>query len=993
MNRKPTYQDLEDRIEQLESALSLHKEELEDLRFDRRIRENLTQGVVLVRTSDNLIVYTDRRFDAMFGYGEGELHNCHVSILNAPSGKTLHETSQSLARILNEKGSWRGRIENIRKDGSRFWCRSNILAFHHKNFGDTWISTHEDITNYVTIESELLKYQEDLQSLVEKKTTELLQANRKLKEEIEKLDKTENKLRQNEQQMKLALEGTEQGIWSWDIANDLILQDKSCFIRLGYEIEDIDSGLGWWLDRVHPDSVRELEKALNDYLEGRSKYFELEYRLKAKNGQWNWFWIRGVTTEFDEFETPTRMFGTHRHITELKLTEEKLRESNERYLALFERSRDAIYIHDFEGNFTDANTAALDLTGYSKEDIKTINVVSLIDESQHDLAGEVIKEIVETGTQKKIVEYIIKNKQGDGIWVESKGSLIYKDGKPVAIQGIARDITKRKLAEEQVRKTDSMLTSLIESPPDIIIYAIDRSYRYTAYNWAHFSEIWQKLGVKVGIGLSVLDLLSDDDEKAQMKQNFDEVLNGKRLTKMEEFGPPGSSLWYQSSYNPILNDKESVTGATVFVSNITDRMKIQEKLRKQEQTFRALAENSPDIIIRMDCDLRFVYVNPAFEWVTGIPHVDFIGKASNELNLDAAGFTFLEKHISNVISSGESVTVEFYFKKSAGGKIYYQVSIVPEVDKNNHVEFVLCAFRDITSLKYVEDELQHAHTQLEKRVAERTNQLTMANLHLKQEIANRMQTEDKLIYAKMQADIANRAKTEFLANISHELRTPMHHILNYSKFGIDKINKPREKLEHYFTQIRKTSVRLMSLLNELLDLSKLESGKMDYTMESNNLAVIVEESANELSSLVAEKGVVLELPDLTQKLDVTCDSYKIGQVIRNLLSNSIKFTPKGKTITVSLTSGMLYNDHKEVMAAKVSVVDQGIGILAGETKIVFEKFVQGSKTKTGAGGTGLGLTISRNIVKDHKGRIWAAQNPGGGAIFSFLIPVEQESGN
>ncbi|MBU2509689.1 PAS domain S-box protein [bacterium] len=989
MTKEPTYQDLENRIKQLESALSRQQEELEDLCFHRKIRENLTQGVVLVRKTDNHIVYTDTSFDVMFGYAEGELKNNHVSILNAPSEKTPQQTSQQIAEILNDFGFWSGKIENVKKNGTRFWSRVNVSTFNHKYLGETWISTHEDITDFVNIEKELIRYQKDLQDLVKDKTKELQKTNLKLQEEIHKRDKIESELRESEQQMILALEGTEQGIWSWDVKGDIMIQDKSLLDILGYDFDKTDFNFQWWLDHLHPKSHKAFEQALHDYLEGKTRYLELEYQLKAKSGEWYWFWMRGVATEFDKFDCPIKMIGTRRHITEQKLAETQLRESNERYLALFERSRDAVYTHDFEGRFIDANKAALDMTGYSREDIKSISMAILLDKRFHENALEVIKEIIETGSQKKLIEYIIRNKQGDIIWVETKGSLIYKNGKPFAIQGIARDITERKLAEEQIKKTNSMLTSLIESPPDIIIYAVDLSYRYTGFNQAHFNEMGKTLGVRIETGMSILDVIPDGDDKTQMIKTFQEVFKGRRLTATEEFGSAENRVWYQSSYNPILDDKGEVMGATVFVSNITNRMRIQEELRKQEQTFRALAENSPDIIIRMDCSMKFVYVNPAFEWVTGVSHLDFIGKTSKELNLDATGFTILEKHINKVISSGESVTVEFYFK-TAGIKIYYQVRIVPEVDKNNNVEYVLCAFRDITSLKHVEDELQYAHAQLEKRVAERTNQLTIANLNLKLEIANRKQTEDKLIFAKMQAEIANRAKSEFLANISHELRTPMHHILNYSKFGIDKIEKPREKLKHYFTQIRTTSIRLMFLLNELLDLSKLESGKMDYTMEKYDLRIIVNDSVNELSSLITEKGVILKLPDLSQKMIVTCDSYKIGQVIRNLLSNSIKFTPTGKKITVSLSTGMLYNNHQEILAAKVSVADEGIGIPEAETKLVFEKFVQGSKTKTGAGGTGLGLAISQKIITDHRGRIWTSQNPGGGAVFNFLIPVEQK---
>ena len=252
----------------------------------------------------------------------------------------------------------------------------------------------------------------------------------------------------------------------------------------------------------------------------------------------------------------------------------------------------------------------------------------------------------------------------------------------------------------------------------------------------------------------------------------------------------------------------------------------------------------------------------------------------------------------------------------------------------------------------------------------------------------------KWLEAKKQAELANQAKSEFLSNISHELRNPMHHILSYSKFGIDKIDNPKEKLLHYFKQIRKSASRLMIFLNDLLDLSKIENGMVDYVMKKNDILQIIEEASNDLRQFQSEKGLCLELIKSEIPTSVFCDSFKIGQVIRNLFSNSIKFTPNGRKISISLNRASLKVDKKStdrntVAAILISVKDEGIGIPDDELNSIFDKFTQSSKTKTSVGGTGLGLAICKEIVKSHNGEIWAENNPEGGATLSFVLPYEQ----
>ncbi|MCK5071562.1 MAG: HAMP domain-containing histidine kinase, partial [Desulfocapsa sp.] len=257
------------------------------------------------------------------------------------------------------------------------------------------------------------------------------------------------------------------------------------------------------------------------------------------------------------------------------------------------------------------------------------------------------------------------------------------------------------------------------------------------------------------------------------------------------------------------------------------------------------------------------------------------------------------------------------------------------------------------------------------------------------DITVRKQAED-LRQAMEAAELANKSKSEFLANMSHELRTPMHGILSYSNFGIKRIDKvPKEKLLEYFNEISDSGNRLMLLLNDLLDLAKLEAGKMVLSMKKQDILPCFQPVLLEFKTILEEKQITLETDIPKDPLILTCDSNRMGQVIRNLLSNAIKFTEAGKKITLSVSQDMIKTGDDSEPVVMVSVIDQGIGIPEDELDLVFDKFIQSSKTNTGAGGTGLGLAICKEILKAHEGKIWVENNPHGGSSFCFTFPLNQ----
>ncbi len=401
-----------------------------------------------------------------------------------------------------------------------------------------------------------------------------------------------------------------------------------------------------------------------------------------------------------------------------------------------------------------------------------------------------------------------------------------------------------------------------------------------------------------------------------------------------------------------------------------ERKRFEAESAQKEEMLRTFFQHTPAAVAVFDREMRYLVASN--RWVSDyrLQGKAIIGKEYYEVMPHAP--ERWRKIQMKCMQGNIEICPEDIFERTDGSVEWCRWEIHPWYE-GDEVGGVIIFSEMTTEQKKMKQALEESKRNLEKKVEERTREIEKA---------------------RQAAEASDRAKTELFTNLTHELRTPLHAIINFSKFGIKKVydNKP-EKLEGYFQDINKSGHRLLMLVNDILDLAKAQSMKLKLDIKNSKIDHVLDEVIAELSSLLDDSDMVVTIHNSSICHEAYFDKSRIIQVMINLMSNAIKFSNPGTVITIDISEGALRRDEEDSPeAVHISVIDQGSGIPKDELATIFDEFAQSNKVKSGSfsAGTGLGLAICKEIVHAHGGEIWAENNPDTGAKIIFTLPIKEE---
>lgn len=579
---------------------------------------------------------------------------------------------------------------------------------------------------------------------------------------------------------------------------------------------------------------------------------------------------------------------------------------------------------------------------------------------QHVLPIEdAIKAVCRNSSGKALAILLGGNTQYGSGFFQSISNEIEKSFELFAIQVSA--LLEKHQVHKSLQSLNENFNSILKATPDPL-FELDNNGVFINV-WARDASLFD-YDLRALKGQSVFDVFESDSAQVIMNSlqeaSFNEASFGHCISIVLDQG----KRWFELSVTCKQGNQASTT-FIVLSRDITARKEMEDDLfssqvhiRSEKNRLEAIFKSSNDGIHIVDENGFLVDANEKFLQMLGYEQ-NIIGKLhvtdwDAEFSKDQ-----VDVIIKEMLASGKPMLVETTHKQKSGEKIQVELNIYPFTAEDK--SFICASSRDITEKLKQKKDLIELNNNLEKMVSQRTR-----DLHQAKEIAEK----------------ANQTKSAFLANMSHELRTPMHAILNFAKLGMK--NSTDEKVERYLDNILISGRRLTALLNDLLDLSKLEAGKIDIQLELKDMVNTIHKALQEMASLYADKLIEIDF-DSDQAAMAEFDHKLIIQVIVNLLSNAIKFSPEKSVISISC------QPFKSENTLTVAVKDEGVGVPVSEHIEIFDQFIQSSKTIINHGGTGLGLPISKQIVELHGGKIWVESPPPGeekGAVFKFEIPIK-----
>mgnify|MGYP001269015464 CR=1 FL=1 len=929
--------------------------QLRDVSAEKKLRETLdfaeftlasaSLGIYWIDEQARFVYINDAACNAL-GYTRDELLRMKVLDIDpqmSPDQWNEHWTAtrKLLPRVIE-------RVHR-RKDGTLFPVEI-IPHFFERNGYEYHITTSQDITERKKAETELAKHREHLTTLVDERTRELRAINRQLSEEVNTRKRIARDLAEQRKQTMTQFKAVPIPIYIWQKSGDeflLVDYNDAAYMATSGMVKDSLNATLPDLFGYRPEIVDDLKRC---WL--RQERIEKEISLCFPNENL----MRDLIVTYIPV-TPDMVMVFNQDITQRKLAMAKVEASEQRFRAVFDASNDALLIGEREKLFY-CNPAFIKLFGFADQEQAT-NQTFVHRSPELQPSGERSEELGHQYIQKAYQEgscrFVWLFNRVDGQQFPASVVLtVFHVGDQNLLHVSIRDITEQERAACERREALARREELER--------IINRSQMY-AFLWRN-EDPWPVEYVSTNIAnfgytledftsgrIAYNDLIHPDDLSKIAQEVADFSADPSVGILHQEYrlrAADGRYRWMEDNTFPRCNAEGKVTHFEGILQDITDRKLIAEELRRSWETAAVLLNNAHDMVILIDKTGAILSLNQkALDAIRRIGDHDLIMKDIIGRNIYLIMPSSLvddrKMRILQAMRTGETLT---FIEKGPNDSVY-DTSIKPIVEPDGKIERVAVFVHDITAMMTKERELRQA-------------------------LEGARQAEE--------------VKSQFLSHMSHEIRTPLNHVIGLSSLLLMEPEKLNVETRKYLKIINRSGESLLAIINTVLDLSKIETGKMQAVREKFNLFDFLQEIDDRFSLLAESDALQFTLavdPRLPGML--IGDSFMLGRILDNLLSNAIKFTPVGKIgLNVSI-----HEEDDQRITLLFAVRDTGIGIPREEFEKIFQSFYQvdGSANRDYQG-TGLGLTITQEFVKLMGGRIWLESEPGIGSTFFFTCRFE-----
>lgn len=642
-------------------------------------------------------------------------------------------------------------------------------------------------------------------------------------------------------------------------------------------------------------------------------------------------------TFYDDNGEIAGIIGAMINVTELKAAEEALRTSEAKYRVLFEHAAEGIVVVDIETKKPlFANPAYCNMYGYTEGELRNLTINELHPkESLHLVHDEFQAQI--SGQKSLASEIPCLKKNREVFYADVNSTLMIINDMKCNV-GFFKDITERKIAEKQITIFKQLADA---SGQGFGIGTLDGELTYINPALAKLMEIDETEQI---LGTSFFEFYSSEQQQSIKNEIIPTVFNeGQWMGELTVTSRKGRQISTIENYFLIRDEQGNPHSIGDIITDNTERKLAEDRIKESEERFRTITDSAQDAIIIMDPKGNISFWNKAAEYIFGYSENEAVGKDLHDLLIPRE----LQKRFRQAY---------LLFQQTGTGNVVGKTSELPAIKKDSS------KFPIELSLSAIEHKGE------------------WYAVGIVRDITQRKKSDDELQKAKEDAEAANAAKSAFLANISHELRTPLNSIIGFTDLMLkDSAKNDPDKQKEYLTIVSQSGKHLLALINDVLDLAKVEAGRNKLEPSHFNMKDLLNRSL-EIVKGVAYKNKIELIRNFDNAGSITADEQKVRQVVFNLLSNAIKFTPKGGKV------GLTAETSEDELI--VTVWDTGIGIRKEDREMVFGEFQQVETSFTRKyKGTGLGLAICKKFVEMHNGRIWVESEPDKGSKFFFALPL------